>query len=292
MNSINDETYPLRRLDPEEYPRLVVEAGSPPKELYIRGRFPPREYKFLTVVGSRKLSPYGELACKRLIAGLRGYPVVIVSGLAYGVDSVAHAAALDAGLMTVAIPGSGLLENVIYPREHLPLACKILESGGCLLSPFAGAISSKHWTFAARNRLMAAVSHATLVIEAGRPSGTLITSKWATDLDRDVMAVPGRIFDAHSEGPHHLIRMGAVPVVCAADILEVLGYSPSDDRPATEYSRLGEDERAVIRALESPMPRQRLLETLGMETAAASALISGLELKGVIEERMGELRRV
>ncbi len=226
MNSINENNWPIRKLSPNEYPELIKQAGYLPKELYIRGDFPPQECKFLTVVGSRQFSEYGKAACEALIKGLRGYPVVIVSGLAIGMDAIAHQAALEAGLKTIAIPGSGLADSIIYPSSHFGLAMRILREGSCLLSPFNEEVVGQDWTFPFRNRVMAAVSHATLVVEAKLESGTLITSSNATELNRDVFAVPGRMFDPKSAGPHLLIRAGATPITCVEDLIEALGFKP------------------------------------------------------------------
>lgn len=295
MNSIDSHNWPIRQLAYEDYPELIKQAGHAPKELYIRGDFPPQEYKFLTVVGSRSMSEYGKLCCKQLIAGLRGYPIVIVSGLAIGIDSVAHTAALEAGLKTIAIPGSGLDDRIIYPEAHFELALRILDQGGCLLSQFDETVSGQKWAFPVRNRTVAAVSHATLVIEGGVKSGSLITSKWATDLNRDVLALPGRITDSKSVGPHQLIRMGATPITCSEDIIEALGFKTQTDRTAIDYSKLTRDELKIVALLSNPLPRETLLEKLapfGIETPQASVLISTLELHGFIEEKLGELRKI
>ncbi len=284
--------FPVKKLSYEEYPMLLREAGRPPKELYLRGEFPSGDgCVFLTVVGSRSHSDYGKSVCEALIAGLRGYPVVIVSGLAIGIDSVAHQAAIDAGLRTVAMPGSGLGEQAIYPPSNFELARRILRSGGCLISPFSDEVSGQHWAFPTRNIFMAGLSHATLVIEADIKSGTLITSKHATDLNRDVFAVPGSIWNPLSKGPHQLIRQGAVPITSPEDLLEALGFDPAAKHPI-DYSSLAPDEARVVELLARPMRREELIERLGMGASQVSALLSLLELKGLIEERLGELRRV
>jgi len=179
----------------------------------------------LCVVGSRKYSKYGKAVVEKLISGLKGYPVCIVSGLALGIDGFAHQAALDAGLYTIAFPGSGLNPSVIYPSCHARLAEKIIESGGALLSEFEPGQCATPWTFPMRNRLMAGISHGTLVVECCLKSGTLITAKNAADYARDVAAVPGDIFSPLSAGPHMLIGRGAMMVSCADDLLEFLGFA-------------------------------------------------------------------
>src|SRR3989344_5703207 len=170
----------LKSLSPQEFPPLLREISDPPKQLYLRGEMPSFEKKWLAVVGSRAMTTYGKQACKYLLEGLRGYPIVIVSGLAYGVDAEAHKAALDAGLTTVAVPGSGLDWDVLYPRANVGLAREILKAGGALLSEFKPEQKAADYTFPQRNRIMAGLSHATLVIEAKEKSGSLITAKLVT----------------------------------------------------------------------------------------------------------------
>jgi DNA processing protein len=219
-------------------------------------------------------------------------PVVIVSGLAYGIDSIAHRAALDNGILTVAVPGSGLSDDVLYPAAHIGLAREILEKDGALVSPFDRDMAGTTWMFPHRNRIMAGMSHATLVIEANIKSGTLITSKHATEFNRNVCAVPGSIFSSVSEGPHMLIRLGATPIRHAGDLIEALGLDPQTPKATFDIADLSEDERRVVLALETPLSRDDLVEKLGMPVHEVSTLVSLLEIKGVIEELLGELRRI
>ncbi|MBI5134063.1 MAG: DNA-protecting protein DprA [Candidatus Taylorbacteria bacterium] len=282
----------IRTLAPEDFPPLLREMPSPPKKLYMIGSFPSAENMLLTVVGSRRHSDYGKEAVESLLSGLSGLPVVIVSGLAFGIDSIAHRTALRYGLKTVAVPGSGLSEESIYPAANRELAKEIVRAGGCLVSPFEEGVKAAPWTFPARNRIMAGISHATLVVEADIKSGTLITSKYATEFNRNVFTVPGSIFSSQSAGPHMLIRLGATPLTCAADLAEALGFKPGAERSETDYSDLSADEIKVIEVLSSPLSRDDLLDRLDMETSKISSLISLLEIKGLIEERLGEFRRI
>ncbi|MEK7607631.1 MAG: DNA-processing protein DprA [Patescibacteria group bacterium] len=282
----------IRKLTLEEYPALIRELPKPPEDLYIVGELPPANYIYLTVVGARRYSDYGKQVCEKLIEGLRGLPVVIVSGLAFGIDIIAHKAALKNNIKTIAIPGSGLRDDVITPATHINIAKRILEAGGALLSPFPPETPGANWTFPVRNEIMAGISHATLVIEAVRKSGTLITAKHATDFNRNVLTVPGSIFSNLTEGPHMLIRLGATPITSVSELIEALGFKSDIKREEINYSDLGEDEIKIMEALASPLSRDLLLEKLGMETGKVNALISLLEIKGMIEETMGELRRV
>jgi len=210
-------------LNKKDFPRMLSEIDSKPNKLYIRGTLPNENTKILCIVGARHHSAYGEKVCKELIQGLKGYDICIVSGLAIGIDSIAHKAALDNGLKTIAFPGSGLDTSVMYPLRHRDLAQEIVDKGGALISEFSPLQKAMKWTFPQRNRLMAGISQAVLIIEAERKSGTLITSKYATEYNRDVGAVPGDIYSPLSEGPHMLIRLGATPITSSQDILELLG---------------------------------------------------------------------
>lgn len=282
----------IRALSPDEYPSLLCEMDDPPARLYVRGELPGSENIFLTVVGARRHSEYGKEATERLIESLKGLPVTIVSGLAFGIDAIAHRTALRNGLKTIAIPGSGLGEDALYPAAHRNLAKEILAGGGALASPFEENVKAAQWTFPVRNRVMAGISHATLVVEAEIKSGTLITSKFATELNRNVLAVPGSIFDTRSAGPHMLIRLGATPITSGAELVEALGFKADARRETVDYSDLSPEELQIVEALSNPLPRDELFEKLDMETSRISALISLLEIKGVIEERLGEMRRI
>lgn len=278
---------------PENFPPLLQEITDPPKKLYIKGEFPLAE-KYLTVVGTRKPSSYGKEAVKMLIAGLRGLPVAIVSGLALGTDALAHEAALENDLPTIVVPGSGLGDKVLYPAANKELAKKILQKGGCLISEFEENFKATDFSFPQRNRIMAGLSHATLVIEAQTKSGTLITAKFATEYNRDVLAVPGSIFSTLSEGPHLLIRLGATPITTAEELRQALGFENKEKQKKPEIDRksLSPEELKVVDILESPIPRDELIDMLDMKVSEAQALLGVMEIKGIITEQGGEVRLV
>ena len=283
----------IRKLGPKEFPDALKEITDPPVELYLQGVLPKKDNKILCVVGSRKFSTYGKEACESIIAGLAGYPITIVSGLALGIDSIAHRAALGAGLQTIAVPGSGLDPKVLYPRSNILLAEKILESGGGLLSEFDPLFRATPYSFPERNRIMAGLSHAVLIIEAELKSGTLITSKFATDYNRDVFAVPGSIFSKTSDGPHMLIRLGATPIRSDKDILDAFGFDTQEALPFEErYKDASADEMKVITLLASPCVKDELLRDLNMPIRDANTLLSMMEIKGMISDRGGEIRLV
>jgi len=282
----------IRDLSTDEFPPLLREINDPPKSLRYEGILPIEGNKILCIVGSRKYSPYGRESCESLIAGLRGYPITIVSGLALGMDAIAHRAALKNGLQTIAVPGSGLSRKVLYPRSNVNLAEEIIECEGGLMSEFPDESGAAIWTFPQRNRIMAGMSHATIIIEAENKSGTLITSRLASEYNREVGAVPGPIHSSTSDGPHMLIKLGAALIRNSLDILELLNLKLRDDnKNFFELSDLNEEELVFIKLLDDSMPRDKLIRTSRLEVGKANAILSLLEIKGLIIEELGEVRR-
>ncbi len=283
----------MKKLAPEEIPPQLLEIPEPPEELYLEGELPNHnEYRYLTVVGSRKYSSYGKEACEQLISELAGQPIVIVSGLAIGIDTIAHRAALDAGLKTVAFPGSGLDREVLHPHSNRRLADEIVARGGALVSEFPPTYPAGLHTFPRRNRLMAGIAKAVLIIEAGDKSGTLITARLATDYNRDVFALPGSIFSPGSKGTNRLIKQGATPITSGHDILEALGFEVEPEfQPQLNLAELSPDERKIVEILTiEPLPRDELIRALELPTSAANSLLGIMEIKGLIKEAMGEIR--
>lgn len=279
----------IRDLLKKDFPPLLLEVSDPPKFLRIIGDLPQTE-KYLSVIGSRKCSDYGRAVCEKLIEGLRGYSITIVSGLALGIDSIGHKAAIKAGLPTIAIPGSGLGPKYLYPSSHRVLAEEIVESGGCLLSEFADDTPGYPSNFPQRNRIIAGISDATLVIEAELKSGTLITSKYATEYNRDVFTVPNSIFSKTSEGPHMLLRLGATPITQSSDIVTALGLRPREELlQIRDYSDCSTDERELIDVLKEPMSRDEIIRRLGKPVYVTQTILATMEIKGLIEESMGEV---
>lgn len=284
----------------KDFPLLLREINDPPKSLHVRGNIEPLinpKMKVLCIVGARKYSNYGKEVVEKLIEGLRGYNICIVSGLALGIDSIAHRAALKAGLYTVAFPGSGLNPEVIYPHSHKRLAEEIVTNGGALISEFKMDQEAAIWTFPSRNRLMAGVSKATVVIECSLVSGTLITSARALDYNREVGAVPGSIFSPLSAGPHILIGKGAMAITSVDDLLELLGLPrrkgqsrlPLEDDP--KFNQLEEDNKKVVRFLiNGPMAKDTLIRDLGMDAKVLNTILSSLEMEGFIKEEGGHIR--
>ncbi len=283
----------IRELTEEEFPSQLFEIPQPPKKLFVQGVLPDKNAVLLTVVGSRKYSNYGKEVCEKLISGLSGHNITIVSGLAIGIDTIAHNSALKAGLQTIAVPGSGLEEKVLYPRTNYLLARKIIENGGALLSEFEPDFRATVWSFPQRNRIMAGLSKAILVIEAEQKSGTLITARMAVDYNRDVLTVPGSISSKTSYGTNSLLRQGATPVTSSEDILEALGFEAEDATPKQkelEFKNCSPAEKKVLNILyRGPLTRDELIRALEISTAESNILLCAMELKGLIKETGGKI---
>jgi DNA processing protein len=288
------DNFPAEKLRPEYWPPGLHQIPDKPHTLYYRGTMPNLDQKFLCIIGPRKYTDYGAKVCEELIRGLKGFPITIVSGLAYGIDSIAHRYALDYGLRTVAFPGSGLDKSVIFPRAHFNLALQILESGGTLISEFSNKTEAAPWTFPKRNRLMAGISDAVLVIEAGQKSGTMITSRLALDYNRNVLAVPGSIFNLTSVGTNNLIKDGAVPVTCSQDILWALGFGEDEINLFTEIEQeknfadmtknLSNTEKQILEVLSEPLNIDQIAEKINLPINVIIQSLTELEMKNLIRE--------
>lgn len=287
-------SYPITQLTSAELPPLLTHIPDPPASLTYRGTLPAPALTLLAVVGSRRYTTYGKQVVHTLIEGLRGYPVGIVSGLALGIDSLAHQAALEANLYTLAVPGSGLADEVLYPRTHRGLAKRILEAGGGLLSEFDPKFQAAPWAFPQRNRIIAGIAHATLIIEAATRSGSLITARLAAEYNRELMVVPGSIFSPQSAGCHQFLALGAHPVTSAEDIAELLNVTPATESAPTPAFNPESEEALVLAALNEPCDRDTLLARIKdtLPPHVALRAVTALELEGYIRTDDGVLVRV
>lgn len=287
--------FPIRQLHLSEHPALLKELPGKdiPAHLYIRGRLPGPQYTYLCVVGSRATSVYGRRITQQLIAGLAGYRVAIVSGMALGIDAEAHKAALDVGIPTVAVLPSSLDDESIYPSTNKALAHRILARGGALISEYVKPHKAAIHDFPKRNRIAAGMSVAALIVEAGEKSGTLITARLALDYNREVLAVPHELGKETGAGVNRLIREGATLVRNSDDILQVLGFAPID-KPvqAALPTDLHPAEAAVLEALVEATEKDALIDVSGLSAQEANIALSSLLLRGLIVERLGKIERV
>lgn len=286
--------YPPRELRPTQFPPLLREIPDRPAKLYLRGLLPPPDHTFICIVGSRRTTQYGERILHKLVSGLAGYPITVVSGLAWGTDANAHKAALDVGLPTIAVLPSGLNDDVLYPSMNRSLAKRILKSGGALVSENPLDFKAMLHSFPERNRIAAGMSKATLIVEAGEKSGTLITARLALDYNREVLVVPHELGRENGMGCNSLIHQGATLVRGANDILEVLGFpSGSGQAPLPLPTDLTPAEAAVLEVLsEEALQRDEIIELSGLSAQEASIALSSLLIRGLIDERLGKVERI
>lgn len=263
------------------YPAMLANIRTPPALLYYKGDIGLLSGECVSIVGSRTMTSYGKQVTRLLVPSLVRSRLTVVSGLAYGIDAEAHRIALHAGGRCVVVLGSGL--NRIYPTRNEPLLRQILEAGGCVITEYESDTEPYAGNFPARNRIVAGLSRATVVIEAGDKSGTLITARCALDSGRDVYAVPGDITRKGSRGVTRLLTQGATPALEAADILA--SYAglpfisvPTDLRPALTGAM------ATIYSLVSHGTHEpdALLQASGYGVAQLQSILSVLEMDGYL----------
>ena len=287
------ENFSIDTIDPFIFFPQLKEIPEPPKKLFVVGDLSKiQDKKIIAFVGSRACSSYGRMVCKQLISGLRGYPVVIISGLALGIDAIAHQEALDNNIQTIAFPGSGLNKEVLYPATNRGLAERIIEADGALVSEYNPNTKGALWTFPRRNRIMAGIADITIVIEAKEKSGTLITARLATEYNKTVGAVPGNISSPVSKGTNWLLRLGATPITCSEDILLELGF-PIYEKKNNIDENLPKDQKQILEILsQGPQNKDELVENSGLDIVTLSIALSTLEITGYIQENLGKIERI
>lgn len=270
-----------------DYPEPLRSISDSPKKLFWRGTYNPSLFtNCLAVVGSRKMSPYGEKVVESLFSNLSP-KITVVSGFMYGVDAKAHSEAIKNGLKTVAVLPCGL--DYVYPRSHTGLYADIINSGGLLMSEYEGSMGPRTWTYLRRNRIVAGLCKALLVVEASEKSGSLNTAEMAHSYKREVLAVPGNIFSDLSKGCLQLISRFARPIVSGCEINEIMGIDAKSLFP----KETGEQNRAshndmIVRALRSyPLSLDDLSVFLSMPITILSSKITQLCIEGVVTENQG-----
>ncbi len=274
------------------YPAQLREIPSPPSVLYVRGNINNLSAPSLAVVGTRLPTPYGLTVTKRLVEPIAQHHIPIVSGLALGIDTAAHQAALSAGGPTVAVLGCGV--DHIYPWQNQRLAEDILAHGGTIVSEFPlGARPERHH-FPQRNRIISGLSKAVLLVEAGEKSGALITAKFAVDQNRDVLVVPGPITSPQSIGPLNWLKLGATPVTTVEDIFRT--FSMVAITPDAPPQRIHSDDPIEAMVIEHLHQQSRhidaLAESCRLDTSVVSAVLSLLEIRGLVIHDGGMIYRL
>ncbi|HEY2778229.1 MAG TPA: DNA-processing protein DprA [Gaiellaceae bacterium] len=269
------------------FPARLRKIHDPPPGLFVRGSavLTVLDAPCVAVVGARACSAYGATVATELARGLARAGVVVVSGMARGIDGAAHRGALDTGT-TVAVLGCGVDRD--YPRAHGTLARAIAERG-LIVSEYPPGVEPTPWRFPARNRIVAGLCDATVVVEARERSGALITADLALDEGRDVLAVPGEITSLVSKGTNHLLRLGAIPVTCLGDVLAAIGVDLVAAPPAAVEPRL-EAVRAAV--ADSPAAADELVRKTSLPASVIAAALAELEIAGVVMQADGLYRVV
>ena len=272
--------------DDPAYPERLRKINQSPFVLYLKGDLIEEDIWSVAVVGTRRVSAYGQQVTERMAGSLADQGITIISGLARGIDGIAHQQALEAGGRTLAVLGSGL--DRIYPPEHRGLAGRISKQGG-LISDYPPGTPPDGSNFPPRNRIISALSKAVLVIEAGQKSGALITANYAAEQGREVFAVPGKITAPLSKGTNHLIKLGAHPLLEPQDVLDFLNMKlvarqhvvrkslPSDHKEAVLYNVVGDEPLHV--------DELSILTELPIEEVTATLAV--MELKGMVRKTFG-----
>lgn len=276
--------------DDDDYPRRLREIANPPPVLYLRGALSDADEWAVAIVGTRRITAYGHQIAERIAAHLVAAGITVVSGLALGVDTVAHQSALDSGGRTLAVLGSGV--DRIYPPRNRKLAEDIIESGA-LISDYPPGTPPEAGNFPPRNRIISGLSLATVVVEAGERSGALITANFAAEQGRDVFAVPGNVLAPQSRGTNHLIQTGAFPLLDPQEILDTLDLTRVVEyRQARIVLPADATEARLFDLLEhEPLHVDEIRTQAGLPIEQVTAALALMELKGMVRQ-VGGMRYV
>ncbi|MCH8049317.1 DNA-protecting protein DprA [Patescibacteria group bacterium] len=278
MSALERQNVDVWTINDETFPPLLKTIYDPPPVLFVRGKLPSAEYAHLAVVGSRAATDYGLQMTRSLISDIAEAGVVIVSGLAFGIDEAAHMATVKAGGVTVAVIASGIFK--LTSRQHY-LADRIIATGGAMVSEFPLKMQSLRHNFPFRNRVISGMSHGTLVMEATVKSGSLITARAALEQGRDVFALPGPIHYPTSAGTNNLLKMGAHVATCAADILDILKVEHVRKKALPPPKPDSKEEALILDYLsKTPIHIDELTRATQLEPTKVASTLSLMEMKG------------
>jgi DNA processing protein len=270
------------------YPPLLARIPDPPASLWLRGEASPALLAdpAVAIVGARACSGYGRSVARMLAGGVAEAGAVVISGLARGIDGEAHRGALAVAGRTVAVLGCGVDRD--YPAAHARLAGAIVAAGGLVVSEYEPGVEPAPWRFPARNRIIAGLASATVVVEARERSGALITADFALEDGREVLAVPGEITSSLSAGANGLLRQGATPATSVADVLEAIGLEP---RPAPGAAPTDPSAAAILEAIaEGAATADELVRATGLPAGDVATALTLLELAGAVAVEEGRVR--
>jgi len=284
LEKIRSKNITLLSWDSPEYPTYLKEVDGPPPLLYVVGSLEDIDRWAVAVVGTRRVTPYGRQVTQELVAGLVRNGVTIISGLARGIDAIAHKTALDLGGRTIAILGSG--PDNIYPPEHRDLALQIVRDRGAVISEYPLGTEPEAKNFPPRNRIISGLSLGVVVVEAGERSGASITAQFALEQGREVFAVPGNVNSPASRGTNRLIQQGAKLIASAEDVLEELNLSMVFEHTAAQQALPETAEEAALFEYLSgePVHVDALSRATGLSSQEVSSTLTLLELKGIVRQ--------
>lgn len=270
--------------DDDDYPRYLKEISNPPPLLYMQGEILPSDEWAVAVVGTRRLTAYGRQVTQDIVTGLVQNSITIISGLARGIDAIAHQRAVEMGGRTIAVLGSGLAR--IYPPEHRTLAQRITDGNGAIVTEYALDAHPDSGNFPARNRIISGMSHGVVVVEAGKRSGALITAGFALEQDREVFAVPGNINSPASEGTNRLIQQGAKLVHRAQDILEELNLTMVPQQMVAQKiaPETAEEALLITHLSDQPTHIDEIINKVELPSGLVGSTLTLMELKGLVRQ--------
>jgi len=283
MGTLETREISVLTIEEADYPRRLKEINQPPPVLYIKGSINTEDEWAVAVVGTRRVTPYGRQVANELALYLAQNGIMVVSGLARGVDAIAHQSAIRAGGRTIAVLGSGV--DVIYPPEHVRLAGEICKQGA-LVSDYAMGTKPDGINFPPRNRIISGLSLATIVVEAGETSGALITAEFAVEQGKEVFAVPGSILTPQSTGTNRLIEQGARPLLKMSEILEVLNLEkiPEKQNSRKQFPLDPTEAKLLSTLSQEPIHVDEVSRQAGMPIGEVSAMLTMLELEGMVSQ--------
>lgn len=272
-------------LDENDFPKNLREISGAPLALFVKGEEKNIYRKQLAIIGTRRPTIYGKQTTEKLTNQIAQAGLTITSGMAIGIDSLAHKFAIENNQPTIAVLGNGLSNKILSQSFTYKLSQEIISSGGTLVSEYPPNFRATKFTFPARNRIISGLSLGVLVIEAGEKSGSLITARYALEQNREIFAVPGNIFSSQSIGTNWLIKEGAVPVTDANDILSVFGFSVEiNSRTKSTIKFENPEEETIYKTINhEPMPIDKIAKIAKIDSKKLSSKLSLMELKGLIK---------
>ncbi len=282
----------------KDYPKRLLNCYDSPTLLYYKGETDLNSEKVIAIIGTRNHTDYGKQITEKLIEELREQNAIVISGLAYGIDAIAHKAALKNNLLTVGVLGHGL--DQVYPAQHTGLAKEMLKAGGGLLTEFRSKSKPDKHNFPTRNRIVAGISEATIVVETGIKGGSMITAELANNYNKDVFAFPGKVSDTKSAGCNYLIKNNkAVLLTKAQELIELMGWEEKSQKSKARNQRelfieLTDEEKIIIEILKEKncVHIDEINLKSGLSSSSVAAAILGLELQNVVLSLPGKLYQI